>query len=338
MFYGGGICMLTKKQNLLETIHGGNPDRFVNQYEAFQMVYTPIMMQSPMPEYGGEPVVNAWGVTNVWPKGTPGGFPVHTPDKIVIKDITHWKDYVQAPPTKFDEKAWEPFIKAAEAIDREEYFAMAFVAPGIFEQCHHLGEIQNTLINFYEEPEHMKDLIKYLTEWEVAQAEEICKYLKPDGLFHHDDWGSQTSTFISPEMFEEFLLPAYKDIYGCYKENGVKLITHHSDSYAATLVPFMIDMGIDIWQGVMTTNNIPELIKKYGGKISFMGGIDSAKIDFEGWTQEVVEQEVKKACDACGKLYFIPSASQGLPMSTYPGVYEATTAAIEKYSKEVFGK
>ena len=54
-------------------------------------------------------------------------------------------------------------------------------------------------------------------------------------------------------MFEEFLLPAYKDIYGCYKENGVELIVHHSDSYAATLVPYMIEMGIDIWQGVMTT-------------------------------------------------------------------------------------
>lgn len=49
--------MLTKKQNLLETIHGGHPDRFVNQYEAFQMAFTPIMMQSPMPEYGGE---NRW--------------------------------------------------------------------------------------------------------------------------------------------------------------------------------------------------------------------------------------------------------------------------------------
>lgn len=89
--------MLTKKQNLLETIHGGHPDRFVNQYEAFQMAFTPIMMQSPMPEYGGEPVVNAWGVTNAWPIGTPGSFPVHTPDKIVNKDITCWRDYVKAP-------------------------------------------------------------------------------------------------------------------------------------------------------------------------------------------------------------------------------------------------
>ncbi len=55
---------------------------------------------------------------------------------------------------------------------------------------------------------------------------------------------------------------------------------HHSDSYAATLVPYMIEMGVDIWQGVMTTNNVPELMKKYGGQISFMGGIDSAKVDY----------------------------------------------------------
>ena len=58
-------------------------------------------------------------------------------------------------------------------------------------------------------------------------------------------------------MFEEFIYPAYKDIYGVYKENGADLIVHHSDSYAATLVPYMIDMGISIWQGVMTTNDIP---------------------------------------------------------------------------------
>lgn len=330
--------MLTKRENLLETIHGGHPDRFVNQYEAIQMMFDPVMMQSPMPQYGGEPVVNAWGVTNAWPEGTPGAFPVHSPEKIVIKDITHWRDYVKAPSTKLPEEAWEPYIKAEEAIDRKEVFAASFVAPGIFEQSHHLGEIQRTLMNFYEEPECMHELIRYLTDYELSLAEELCSHLKPDMIFHHDDWGSQTSTFMSPDMFEEFLLPAYKEIYGYYKKHGVELIVHHSDSYAATLVPYMIEMGIDIWQGVMSTNNIPELIRKYGGQISFMGGIDSAKIDFEGWTPEVVEEQVKKACDACGKLYFIPCASQGLAMSTYPGVYEATTEAIDKYSKIVFAK
>ena len=111
---------------------------------------------------------------------------------------------------------------------------------------------------------------------------------------------------------------------------------HHSDSYAATLVPYMIDMGIDIWQGVMRSNNIKELMEKYKGQITFMGGIDSATVDYEGWTDEVVAARVKEACEEFGKLYFIPSASQGLPMSNYPGVYEALTREIDNCSKAMF--
>ena len=67
-----------------------------------------------------------------------------------------------------------------------------------------------------------------------------------------------------------------------------------------------------------------------------MGGIDSATVDFEGWTEDIVAAQVRKACTECGKLYFIPNASQGLPMSTFPGVYEALSSEIDKMSKEMF--
>ena len=90
--------MLTKKQNLLETIRGGNPDRFVNQYEAFNILLgSPFGKRNPNPKLGEMNVVNAWGVTKSYPVGTPGPFPVHTPDKIVIKDIENWRDYVKVP-------------------------------------------------------------------------------------------------------------------------------------------------------------------------------------------------------------------------------------------------
>ena len=329
--------MLTKRQNLLETIHGGHPDRFVNQYEAFAMqIGNAFSIHNPGPKLGEHNVVNAWGVTKSWPIGTPGAFPVHTPDKIVIKDIEEWQKYLKVPQVKYDAQVWEPFIEAAEKVDRNEYFVTSFVVPGIFEQCHYLMEIQNCLVAFYDSPDEMKELIEVLTQFELDLAEEICKYIKPDALFHHDDWGSQVSTFLSPDMFREFIKPAYMKIYSYYKSHGVELVVHHSDSYAATLVPDMIDMGIDIWQGVMTSNNIPELIKKYGGKISFMGGIDSAKVDYEGWTKEVIQAEVDRACAECGTLYFIPNASQGLAMSTFPGVYDALSEAIENENKKYF--
>ncbi len=330
--------MLTKRQNLLETIRGGHPDRYVNMFEPFAMLRnTPYMDHNPAPKQGGPDVVNAWGVTRSFPLNTPGAFPVHTPDKIVIKDITHWRDYVKAPQVHYPEEDWAPYVEAAKKIDRNEYFVTAMVYPGLFEQTHYLMEIQNCLINFYEEPEYMHELIDYLTEWELAYAEELCSHFHPDALFHHDDWGSQNSTFLSPEMFEEFYYPAYKKVYGYYKEHGVEVIVHHSDSYAATLVPMMIDMGIDIWQGVMNSNNIPELIQKYGGQITFMGGIDSATVDFPGWTKEDVERETAKTCKACGTKFFIPCTSQGGPMSTFPGVYEAVAEEIDKQSKIYFG-
>lgn len=325
--------MLTKRQNLMETIKGGNPDRFVNQYEFMDIILeVPVkLMCDPGTEFK-----NPWGITFRWPEGQLGQFPVHDEEHKVLKDITEWRKYVKAPVIDNSDEAWAAAVAHANSIDRNEQFVTAFVAPGVFEMCHHLMSMEDALMALYEEPEAMHELIDYLTEAELNYAKILIDRLHPDALFHHDDWGSQKSSFISPAMFEEFYLPAYKKIYAFYKANGVELIVHHSDSYAANLVPYMIEMGIDIWQGVMTTNNTPELIKKYGGKISFMGDIDSGVVDFPAWTPEIVAKEVERACKNCGKLYFIPNLTQGLNFSSFPGVYDSASEAIEKMSKEMF--
>jgi uroporphyrinogen-III decarboxylase len=329
--------MLTKRQNFLETIRGGKPDRFVNQFDYLSLLFgaDPIAQASPFPAPGCE-LVNGWGVTIRWIKGQPGGFPVHDAAHKVVKDITRWKDAVKAPEVNFSDEKWAEGIKTAEAIDRNETFATVGIFPGIFEQLHFLMGVDDCLASFYEEPEALKGLIEFIADWEISYAEVLTKYLKPDALFHHDDWGSQYSSFMSPEMFDEFLLPAYKRIYGFYKSHGVEIIVHHSDSYAANLIPQMIEMGIDVFQGCLTTNNVPELVKKYGGKISFMGDLNNGVIDKEDWTPELVRKEVERACKTNGKHYFIPCLCQGLPMSTFPHVYEAVSAEIDRVSKEMF--
>lgn len=164
--------MLTKRQNLLETIKGGNPDRFVNQYEAFvctdaiygMIMGDPITGQGAFPMPGGEPAKNAWGITFAWPAGTPGAFPLHDKEHKVLQDITKWRDVVKAPKTDLPAEAWAPFLPAIEAIDRNEVFATVFVAPGVFEQCHHLMGMEDCLMGFYEEPEEMHALIDYIVD------------------------------------------------------------------------------------------------------------------------------------------------------------------------------
>ena len=329
--------MLTIRQNLLETIHGGNPDRFVNQYEFLKMIgNTPLNKHNPATVRGGPPVKNLWGVTMSWPAHVPGQFPVHDYEHRVVKDITKWRDTVKAPSVDFPEEEWADAIAAAEAIDRSEYFVTAMVAPGVFEQVHYLLSIEEALVMYAEEPESMHELIDYITDWEVEWAKQLCSHIKPDALFHHDDWGSHISSFLSPAMFDEFITPAYKKIYGAYKEYGVELIVHHSDSYAANLVPSMIEMGIDIFQGCTTTNNVPELVKKYGGKISFMGDLNNGVCDVENWTPELMAREVERACRTNGKHYFIPCLVRGGPGSIYPGVYEEVSKEIDRMSRLLF--
>ena len=327
--------MLSIKENLKEVMKGGSPDRYVKQYEFMHMLQTPLAAHNPGPRYGEENIVNGWGITRSWPLGTPGAFPVHTGDKIVVKDMECWQDFVHGPSLDWSEAEWEPFIKAAENAPADKYRTVTF-APGLFEQTHFLCEIQNTLMAFYEYPDELKDLVKYLTDFEVRYAETVCKHLHPEVIFRHDDWGSQKSTFMAPEMFEEFYMEGTKQIYDTYRENGVELVVHHSDSYAATLVEDMIHMGVDIWQGVMTTNDIPTLIDKYGEKITFMGGIDSALVDLEDWTPEGVDAVTKKACRDFGKRFFIPCTTVGGPNSVYPGVYEEIDKAIDEASREDF--
>ncbi|MBR3276721.1 MAG: uroporphyrinogen decarboxylase [Eubacterium sp.] len=330
--------MLTIKQNLLETIRGGHPDRYVKQFEPFKMLYaTPLTVQSRQPAYGEHLVQDAWGVYKSWPEGTPGAFPVHDAEHKVITDIEDWKNQVKVPTFPTDEASWAPFVKFAEDIDRDEYFATQFYAPGIWEQCHYLMGVDDACMNLLLYPDEMHELIETITDLMVEHTKCFCKYFKPEAYFQHDDWGSQISTFMAPDTFEEFFLEPYKRVYGTAKENGVELIIHHSDSYAETLVPYMIEMGIDIWQGTMRTNNIPKIIEEYGGKLTIMGGIDSATVDFPQTTDEIIAEKVEESCRAYGTKFYIPCGSQGLAMSTFPGVYDKISENIDRMSKEFFG-
>ena len=57
--------MLTKRQNMLETVRGGTSDRYVNQYEALALIRrTPFSVRNAKPAPGGPAVKNAWGVWN----------------------------------------------------------------------------------------------------------------------------------------------------------------------------------------------------------------------------------------------------------------------------------
>lgn len=328
--------MLGVKENLKETMKkNGNPDRFVKQFEFVNQIVPDNYYMGDYPIRPGTEGYDQFGVLWRYPEGQMGAFPVHDAEHIVLKDITQWREIVKKPVPPEDPGFWGFLNNWVERTDFDNQYLSVFQPQGIFERLHALMGMEDAMASFYEEPEEMHALIDFLTEIEIEFAQEIINRFPVEAVFHHDDWGSLKSSFLSPQMFHEFITPAYKQIYGFYHEKGM-LVIHHNDAYSANLVPDMIEMGIDIWQGPTPTNDIPKLIEEYGGDITFMGEIETKLLDVPDWTPEMVREEVERACRKCGKHSFIPCLTSGGAMSTFPGVYDAVNEEIDRMSKIMF--
>lgn len=331
--------MLTAKQNFLETLKpDGKPDRLVNDYEVFKTVMIdPLMRFTRGNRKKGFTTKDQWGTTYLWPETQMFAFP--SEDDLVCPDVTEWKKTVRVPDLVANCSApelWEDAKNAAAAIDRDQHFVMSFMGTGVWEQAHNLMGISNLCMALYEEPEDTLELLEAIGEYRFQYTKLLVDNLHPDAIISHDDWGSKYSMFISPAMWREFIKPQYVKMYNYMKDNGV-LIVHHADSWCETIVEDMVDLGIDIWQGVLNTNDIPKIQKQLNGRMTLMGGIDSI-IDRPDATEEEIRYQVRKACEAYGPGgHFIPSITYGLPGTLYPHVNPIMVDEISRYNKEVYG-
>ena len=335
--------MLTPKQNFLETIKkGGKPDRIVKQYEG-----TYFFRGDPVNSFvrgvrspGMAPMKDLWGTTIIWPEGVIAAMPHVTEESKVIKDITTWRDFVKVPDLIANcsaDELWEPSLKQLENVNRDEVLVMAFAPTGIFERLHFLMGFEDTLVNFMLEPEAMKDLCDAIGEYRYRGMKLQVDHIKPDILLSHDDWGNKTNLFMQPDIWREFIKPGYQKAYDYVHEQGV-IIMHHADSYMEQIVEDMVDLRIDIWQGVLPQNDIVKIQKQLDGRMALMGGIDAAIVDREDATEEEIRTETRRVLETyCPNGNFIPSITYGLGGTLYPQADEFINDEIDKYNKEVFG-
>ncbi len=334
--------MLSKRDNFLETIKlGGKPDRLVKQYEYMGMVPgDPVNFYVRGNRYRGmEPIYDKWGTRILWPAEDIAATP--DPAHQVLEDIEEWEDVIKIPDLIANasaEELWAPYIERAMAVDRGEQLMTVFAPTGIFERLHFLMGFEDTLCNFMLEPELMADLAMAIGEYRYKGYKLMVENARPDAILSHDDWGSKQNLFVQPELWREIIKPAYVKGYDYLKEQGVVII-HHSDSFCEPIVEDMIDLKIDVWQGVLPQNDIVKLQKQIGGRMTLQGGIDAAIVDRPDSTEEEIRNEVRRVCRTyCGKdSMFIPSITYGGPGFIYPGVDEIVDEEIALCSAEIFG-
>lgn len=328
--------MSTPREIFLEMLKpDGRPERILDQYEALAMMTgDPINAYLRGNRVRGTTSVDKWGTTILFPADAPGPMPDTRDELKVLRDITHWRDYVHAPDLEANCSAgWEDVRAKAEAV-RGEKLVAGFMGTGIFEQCHFLMGFEDTLSNLYEHPDEMHELIDYITDYRLKYVQMLIDNLHPDVIFSHDDWGTKNALFMKPEMWREFYKEPYRRFYGYIRERGVIAI-HHGDAYLADIVEDMAELGIQCWQGVLPENNIPALQERLGGRMILMGGIGAA-IDRADATEAEIRAYVRRALEEnTPGGHYIPSITYGLPGAVYPQVDAAIDAEIAQWNSEV---
>ncbi|NLB29488.1 MAG: methyltransferase [Clostridiales bacterium] len=335
---------MTKKEKFLSVMRGEKPLKWMGH--AFEAQRQDLMFYCTMDPISvwdilwieGDDVVDNWGVNHRYHPGEdPGIIPMVTEENQVIKDITKWRDYVTFP--EIPDLDWSAAKAEVAATDRDEYLVMVPSFRGLFERAHCLMTFEDCLMNMYTEPEAMYDLFGAYADWKMKAFELIIDNMDPDILHSHDDWGSHVQLFFSPEKFEELLFPHYKRMYDYVKSRGV-LVQHHCDCYIMGLEKYFPQLGIDMWQGAFSTNDIQQIKKNTDNKLLIMGGIDQVKIDRlpNEITEDDIRAEVRRAIDvnAPGGMFLPCIPSGGVPLNGW--ITPIVVDECNKYGAEWLAK
>ena len=297
--------------------------------DALELIPDPVLMGDLCPQDGQEHK-DSWGTVYIFKPGAPGAHPHVTPENAVIKDIEKWEEQLTVP--DLDHLDWTEAVRAAEAVNRKEKFVGFMCAGGLFERSHHLMGMETALINYMEYPEEMAALLRVIADYKIKYIRLVAEKIHPDIIFYHDDWGSKQNLFLPPRVWRAIIKPLQKEIADTIHECGMIYI-HHADCICQPIVTDMVEIGVDIWQGVIAQNDIVEIQKITEGKLAMIGGIDGPKIDIENITEEEIRGEVRRAIDTyCPAGRFYPGIPNGICFREWNN--EIAMDELKKYGKQ----
>lgn len=261
--------MLTPKQNYLQMLRGELPEYVPSMYQP----YTEILQEELLtPQSAPEGTfVTSFGVEYVGCRELGMGA-MPAPGKLILPDITRWRDYIKRPDTSG--RDWEGYYKKqTDKLDRENKVVMMSGGDYFLTLVAFMG-FENAMLALYEEPEEVKALLEYVSEFYLDVMKRQIKYARPDIFGLMDDDAAYRAPFFSVDMYREFFKPLHKKHCELALENGL-MIERHDCGRCEQFIPDWLELGIRGWNPAQTTNDLVGIKKKYAGKLAICGAWDN---------------------------------------------------------------
>jgi uroporphyrinogen decarboxylase len=170
----------------------------------------------------------------------------------------------------------------------------------LFEAAWYLRGYENFLTDLMVNRDFAHALLDKIYSFQEITGAKLAT-LGADIIWLGDDFGTQHSLIVSPEVWREFFKPRYARLIESFRriKPGVK-IAYHSDGNIESLLPEYIEIGVDILNAVQPRSMDPAHLKRrFGKNLSFWGTLDIQETLPFGTPSEV-EAEVKLRIDTVG--------------------------------------
>jgi len=165
----------------------------------------------------------------------------------------------------------------------------AIVVSGkIFTLTWMLMGFQNFSMKVIIDPQFVADVFKKVAEIQFSALETILTKDYVGAVWVVDDLAFGTGPMISPEALREHVFSWYAKMADrCHEED--RLFIMHSDGDVTSLMPDIIETGIDLLQPIdPTCMDIVKMKKEYGDHISLVGNVANELLR-SGTVEEVME-------------------------------------------------
>jgi uroporphyrinogen decarboxylase len=271
--------------------------------------------------------VDEWGIGWKHAAEGVGANPVKHP----IKDWSHLDDYLRNQMPDPHEPG-----RLAAALPTLAKFGSSKYCVGtlnltLFERLFALRGMEYVLEDLYTHEKEIGRLCAALTEYAIGLISEWGK-TDVSAIFLSDDWGSQNALMISPAMWRRHFKEYYRSIFAEVHRWG-KDVLFHSCGNIASIIPDLLEVGVDVLDPLQPGPlNLTEVAGKFGGKVSFSGGIDDQRL--EDYTPQEVKDMVRRTIDTLGRpfgnAYIISAANSILPSVPFENLQAMFQACHEQ--------
>jgi uroporphyrinogen decarboxylase len=163
--------------------------------------------------------------------------------------------------------------KIARFPDRFRVFQIGF---SLYERAWTLRGMQRLMIDFYDHPQFVRELLDRIADYNIAQIRAALKY-DVDAIYFGDDWGQQQGLQMGPRLWREFIFPVLARMYGVVREAG-KFVMIHSCGDVDELFDDLLSIGLNCFNPFQPeVMDVAALLPRYRGRLAFHGGLSTQK-------------------------------------------------------------